>query len=142
MEWNTDYNGVSVNYAEHLVRIQTDAQLLRFLGGPGNDSLNLASHIKNTYQLMFGKELNISEKSLSVEILVHAYLDVLLRSGSELSKRLSPKVFKDFIACMERMKGQTKIIDCGEKEIDPNRHVFDSLASYRYIIYAVLGKRA
>lgn len=142
MKWNTEYNGISISYEAHFVHIKTDAHLLRFLGGPGNDSISLARHIRDTYQKMFGTELQISEKSLSVEILVHAYLDVLLRAVSELGKNLSPKVLKDLVACMKRLQGHTQIIDCGEKEVDSNRYVFDSIAPYRHFIYAVLGKLA
>lgn len=142
LDWNTDYHGISINYDGQFVHILTDTQLLKFLGRFGNDSLKLAKHLRETHQTLFGRELRISEESLSVEILIHAYLDVLLRGVGELGKLLPQKALKDLVACMEQLEGKTKIIDCGEKEVDSNRHVFDSLVPYRQFLYMVLGTLA
>ena len=74
-DWEVKFNGISIHYMERMVQIKTDSPLRGYLAKPGNGSLELAEHIKGRYHEIFAKELNITKESLSVEILVHVYLD-------------------------------------------------------------------
>lgn len=141
-EWNTKFHNVSVKYEKHIIRIETNPELMKFLGEAGNGSLKLAEHIKKTYKSMFGEELKISQESLSVEILIHAYLDTFCKMSLEMGDGIEKEILKKILKFADKIEQHTKIIDCGEKEVDSNRVIFDSLVPCRGLIYGILGKAA
>lgn len=141
-DWNSEFNGILIKYNKQLVQIKTDENLLDFLEKKGNGSLELAEYILQKYHSIFNCKLDISKESLSVEILVHAYLDVLFKKMEKAGNAISPDVLKSLISFMKKMQGHTDIIDSGERSVDPNRHIFDSLAPFSGAIYFMLGKYA
>lgn len=141
-DWNNEFHGISIKYNKQLVQIKTEHYLLDFLGGKGNGALELSAYILKQYELVHGCALQISKDSLSVEILIHAYLDVFSRKIEMISHAVSPEVSNDLISFMKKIEGHTEIIDSGETQVDSNRHIFDSLAQYSRLIYLVLGDYA
>lgn len=141
-KWETDFHNVGIRYSEHLVQIRTDAKLMKYLAEPGNGSLELADYIRDRYQIIFNEKLQISRESLSVEILIHAYLDVFSRGTEKLSVILPGEIKAKLVKCMQSIEGHTQIIDSGELAVDSNRHIFDSLVPYRQALYLMLGKNA
>ena len=138
-EWKNDFQNISICYTEHWARIKTDRHLLDYLSQAGNGSLALGEHIRKTYKQLLGKELKISKESLSVEILVHTYLEVFARDVEKISGILPDKIGQMLKDLMKSIEGHTEIIDCGELEVDTNRHIFDSLVPYSKAIYLFLG---
>lgn len=141
-DWNNEFNGISIRYRKQMVQIKTDKFLLDFLSKKGNGSLELSEYILKTYKSIFECELAIAKESLSIEILVHAYLDVLSKGIEMMSSSLSPEVSGELIEFLQKIEGHTEIIDSGEEAVDSNRHIFDSLAPFKNTIYLILGKYA
>lgn len=125
-----------------MVRIKCDDILMKYLGRPGNDALILSKYILETYYDMFHKILNISQNSLAVEILIHAYIDKLclcVEKSEIISLEGLDLALKQ--AC-HAVQSRTEVIDCGEREVDNNRFIFDGLEKFHSIIYKVLGDKA
>jgi hypothetical protein len=139
-DWDKGFHGITVKYGDSIVHITVDSALMTYLDNPGNGSIELSKHILTTYRQRFGSALNISEESMSVEILIHAYLDVFSKGVEKLSAMISKEILKALIDLMRKIEGHTEVIDSGEASVDGNRHVFDSLVPYRKILYLVLGK--
>lgn len=135
------FEGITILYTEKLVQITTDTYLIQYLNKKGKkDASTLATHILNKYKELMKTPLKISKDSLAVEILIHVYFEQLadiLQSSSplvpkELKQKLNP--------LLSKIKSHTEIIDCGEKSVDSNRHIFDSLAPFVGIITFFLEK--
>lgn len=141
-DWNNEFNGISIRYRKQMVQIKTDKFLLDFLSKKGNGSLELSEYILKAYKSIFECELAIAKESLSIEILVHAYLDVLSKGIEMMSSSLSPEVSGELIEFLQKIEGHTEIIDSGEEAVDSNRHIFDSLVPFKNTIYMILGKYA
>lgn len=141
-KWEKSFHGISICYKEQIVQIKTDKALLDYLSGPENGSIELAEQILARYKELFQKELKVSEASMSVEILIHAYMDVFARNVEKLVKMLPEAIGKGLIMCLKKMEASTEIIDSGEKEVDSNRFVFDGLVPYRKVLYAILREKA
>lgn len=141
-DWNSEFHGILIKYHKQLVQIKSEKPLLDFLAKDGNGSLELADYILKKYRSIFECELDISRESLSIEILIHAYLGELSKGIESVSSSISPKVFKALIQCMQKIEGHTDIIDSGERQVDSNRHVFDWMVPFRKEIYLALGKLA
>lgn len=141
-KWEKSFHGISICYKEQIVQIKTDKALLDYLSGPENGSIELAEQILARYKELFQKELKVSEESMSVEILIHAYMDVFARNVEKLVKMLPEAIGKGLIMCLKKMEASTEIIDSGEKEVDSNRFVFDGLVPYRKVLYAILREKA
>lgn len=140
--WNMDFHEISINYTEKLIQIKEDDKLERYLNQDGNGSLELAEYVKKTYQKVFGKKLQITKESLSVEILIHTYINVFSKNLEEIVKLLPDHQEEKLIACLKKIEDRAGVIDCGEKSIDSNRVIFDSLAPFRGMLYMLLGKKA
>ena len=125
---DTDFHGITVDFEEHIVSITVDKKLLDFLGAPGNGSVELSNYILKRYNEIFGEPLEISKMSLAVEILVHAYIDVLTQNAKAVKNMLPREVSKLILSITEKIHERTCVIDCGEKSVDNNRFVFDDLA--------------
>jgi hypothetical protein len=138
--WDTGFHDISIELQEHWARIATDDALMNFLAQPGNGSVELANYILQRYQEAFQKPLAISEMSLAVEILIHAYVDLISKSAGEIQKALPKHVSKAILNFAEKLHERTAVIDCGEKSVDNNRFVFDGLAPFHPIIFSVLRK--
>lgn len=119
-EWSTGFHNISIHYIDKLIQIKTDKALMEFLAQPENGSFELADHIKRTYSSIYGKELQISRDSLSIEILIHAYLDVFLRFFEKLQK-VNSTIIKKVVAYMKEIESYTEIIDSGEASLCRHR---------------------
>ena len=138
---DNSYHGISIQYDDRIVRVRTDRHLFDYLGQPGNDSLELADHIHKTYRDKWDKDLKISRESLSVEILIHAYMDTVFRRIDLIVDRIGGPG-RQLKKMLELLENSTEIIDCGEREVDSNRVVFDNLVPFRKILYMILGDKA
>lgn len=142
MVWNKEYKGISIRFEDRVVRILCDDVLMDYLAQPGNDAVILSKYILETYFDMFHKELEISQHSLAVEILIHAYIDKLCLYIEQ--KKVFPiqgldQALNRAVAMVEE---RTNVIDCGERAIDSNRFVFDGLEKFHGAIYKFLGDLA
>lgn len=70
--------------------------------------------------------LNISDKSLTIEIIGHVYIGNFADILKEIPR--IPKIAPIVIKKAYKITDHTDIIDCGEKEVDSNRWVWDKLA--------------
>ena len=113
-----------------------------FLSQPGNGSVELAGYILKRYEELFQKPLDISETSLAVEILVHAYVDVLSRNAAAVQESLPKHVAGPILHFANAVHERTVVINCGERCVDSNRFVFDGLAPFHSLIFSALGKLA
>ena len=135
------FHGISIQYNNRIVRINTDRNLLDFLDQKGNGSLELADHIHCFYQDKWGKPLEISRESLAVEILIHVYCDLVFDRIDRIVEKIGKpgRLQKDKLAFLKRA---TEVIDCGERAVDSNRIVFDQLAPFRQLLFLILGDKA
>lgn len=140
--WNDEYSNILLCYSDKIVHIKCDDNLMKYLALPGNGAVQLSRYIKDSYKKFMNKDLEISEDSLAIEILAHAYVDKFADSVEKLSNKLTKKNENEVVQVMEKIRDRTEIIDCGEKSIDSNRFVWDMLSPFSGIIYAVLGKHA
>lgn len=137
-----EFHGITIRFEDRWAHIVTDQKLVGFLKEPGTGSVALASYIQNRYAEIFHKQLQIAKMSLAVEILVHAYLDVLSQNTASIRERLPEPVSRPILHLMAELHGKTASIDCGEISVDHNRFVFDDLAPFHSLIFAVLGSLA
>lgn len=140
--WELTPEGVSVGYEPKIVRIRTDEALMDYLAQPGNGSAALARRALTRSHELMGVPLAISEESISVEILMHAYLDAAAHAGERLAEHLPRRLGAQLTRKACALAGHTVVIDIGEASVDTNRRFFDRLVPYRHALYAVLGRRA
>lgn len=139
---DSNFRGITIQFKEHWACITTDQALMDYLKEPGNGSIPLAEYIRKRYRELFHKELEISTYSLSIEILIHAYLDLLSKKSMSVRKILPENLSKPILYLVEELHEKTEVIDCGEKSVDYNRLAFDSLAPFHAVIYSALGSLA
>ena len=88
-----------------------------------------------------GMQLQITERSMATELLIHAYLDGLFdrwgRAGNAHGRQ-NGRLYK----MAKRLKNATAVIDMGERSVDTNRWVFDLLAPGYRMLCVLLGSRA
>ncbi len=142
MDWETSFHAIAVSYSPRLVRVRTDETLMRYLAEPGRGAQALAAHIRARYAQTQGCALEISERSLAVEILAHAYCDALLLRAARLARELPGTLGGRLAQAAARLRQHTDIIDMGETDVDSNRWLFDDLAPFYSLICAVLGDKA
>lgn len=115
---------------------------MNYLARPGNDALILSEYILGTYSDMFHRPLQISQNSLAVEILVHAYLDKLCLYVANTEVVPIEGLDLALKAAFQEIQNRTEVIDCGEREVDTNRFIFDGLERFHGAIYKILGDKA
>lgn len=142
MDWEAIFHAIGVKYEPRIVRVRTDEALMRFLAGPERGAQELAAHIRARYEEKLGCALEISERSLAVEILAHAYCDALLQRAARFARELPGSLGARLAQAAARLQRHTDIIDMGEKDLDSNRWLFDDLAPFYSLICAVLGDKA
>ena len=78
--------------------------------------------------------------SLAVEILIHAYMDTISEKLEENAEQSEiPVTVKRLLEKLcGKVQRHTDVIDCGEKEVDSNRLVFDGLSMFHESIYRLL----
>lgn len=136
MEWNMNFNNISIKCCDRLVQVKNDQALIDYLKKPGVGSLDIAKEMKRLYVNNTNCELKISEKSLAIEIIGHIFIENFAKTIEKfpVSKDLK-KELKDLSASL---KSHTVIIDCGESSVDTNRHIWDKLVPFSSIIFTII----
>ena len=133
--------GVELFYTDRAVHLTTNEALMTYLRQKGNGSLPLSRTILDGYAEERGMQLQITERSMATELLIHAYLDGLFdrwgRAGNAHGRQ-NGRLYK----MAKRLKNATAVIDMGERSVDTNRCVFDLLAPGYRILCVLLGSRA
>ena len=114
---------------------------MTYLRQKGHGSLPLSRTILDGYAEERGMQLQITERSMATELLIHAYLDGLFdrwgRAGNAHGRQ-NGRLYK----MAKRLKNATAVIDMGERSVDTNRWVFDLLAPGYRMLCVLLGSRA
>lgn len=139
-DWNTDFHGIAMRCPKYFVQIKNDEILKDFLDQDGVGSMEIAAWMKKLYYREWECELDISEKSLAIEILGHVY-------ANDFMKLIEKLPFADnedtaFGKLVESLQEHLDIIDCGEKGRDNNRFVWDALVPFDKVIFALSRKHA
>ncbi|WP_051348461.1 hypothetical protein [Peribacillus kribbensis] len=113
---------LEVKFTNGVVHIKNGSQLQSLLAGDSHGSYKAAETIKDMYVRQTKKPLNISTMSLAIEILGHVYPGKIIEFINQIPL---PNGIKRFL---DTMLDRANIIDCGEREKDSNRWVWDSLA--------------
>lgn len=140
--WNTEYKGISISFEDKIVRLKVDDILMKYLGQPGNDAVVLSEYILGTYFDMFHKKLEISLHSLAVEIIIHAYIDRFCNYVHENPCFPINEIDLWLKQLCASIGQRTEVIDCGERQVDRNRFVFDGLEKFHGLIYKMIGDLA
>lgn len=125
-----------VIFDEKLIRIKKPKALQKFLSSAiDNRSEVLVNYIKQDYFLLMGKELDVTNDSLIIEIWGHIYASYFARAMKNLIKLQLVENAADFVI------KRSDTIDCGESEVDSNRKIWDVLANFKGIILTFLPKK-
>ena len=133
--------GVTLYYTDKAVHLTTNDALMTFLRQKGNGSLPLSRTILAGYEAECGAALQITERSMATELLIHAYLDGVFAAWVRAGETRGRQDGK-FYRTARRLKNATAVIDMGERSVDANRWVFDLLAPGYGILCFLLGSRA
>ena len=126
---------IKVRLDKGLIRIFSDKGLWCYLDREVKvRTLELVKVIKADHKNAFNTPLNISDNSLVVEIWAHVYSDYF---GLLVKRNLKIKWIQNLL-----QKGieRAEIIDCGEKNLDTNRWVWDLFSHFKSIISVFLPK--
>ncbi|WP_316803239.1 hypothetical protein [Pedobacter nototheniae] len=129
----TENNQIKIDYEPALIRVYSNAALWGFLQDHKSIRFEmLAKTIKENYEKEFNKALNITDDSLIVEILVHIYCDYI---GLIVHKAIKIKCIQ---ALIRKLIKRAEVVDCGEKQVDSNRWLWDFLARYKGTFIKIL----
>lgn len=134
------FHGITILFEKHWAHVVTDANLMAYLEAPGNGSMELAAYILDQYHALFHQNLHISQTSLAVEILIHAYLDVFTQKFMEKQDKFPRRMVGPILSLVQKLHRKTEVIDCGERSVDHNRFAFDDLAPFHSLFFALLDK--
>ncbi len=122
----TDRN-IRIGFDDSAVHIVTDEHLKAFLKKDRTASYVLAHAILERYRILFGKPLNISRRSLAAEIRLHVLSHAFFTALENMAD------FKNSGIChriCSKMIRSAEVIDCGERQVDGNRFVFDYVSIF------------
>ena len=133
---------VHIIYRRQAVHVRADKALLMHMrhGVTGTrkghmlPALEMARYIRKRYRDHFHEELNISEHSLALELMIHMTAFLGGRFLDHELARLFP-VTNPARRLVRYVADHVEVIDCGEKSIDNNRFVFDIAAAVRPLVY-------
>ncbi|MDO4490869.1 MAG: hypothetical protein Q4B85_07385 [Lachnospiraceae bacterium] len=131
-EWNRSYHGVGIKLEPQVVRIANDFVLDVHLQENSKNCMRLAREIRNAYELEYQEQLRISERSLAIEIYAHYKI-----------QKLSEKVerYLGRTRLTRWLIGHTEVIDCGCREKDNNRFIWDTLCAFTVLEDRIRGRR-
>ncbi|MGG3572561.1 hypothetical protein ABES80_08685 [Bacillus gobiensis] len=112
---------LQVAYEVGLVRINSDENLYSLLDNEKSGASTIAAVVKNKYQAILGKELDIETNSLAIEILGHVYPNKIIDATRSVPM---PEKAKEFI---NMLHDKASVIDCGERGKDENRMIWDTI---------------
>ena len=125
-----------VEFQPQLIRIKKPRAIKKFLSEDIElRSEILVNYIKQDYFLIIGKELDIANDSIIIEIWGHVYASYFARAMKNLIKL---KLVENVADCIIN---RSETIDCGENEIDSNRKFWDLLANFKGIILTFFPKK-
>ena len=133
--------GVTLYYTDKAVHLTTNDALMTFLRQKGNGSLPLSRAILAGYEAECGAALQITERSMATELLIHAYLDGVFAAWVRAGETRGRQDGK-FYRTARRLKNATAVIDMGERSVDTNRWVFDLLAPGYGLLCFLLRSKA
>ncbi len=126
---------IRIDLKDGLIRVYSDAELWLFLTATHGIRFELlVNTIKTSYLLEFGKVLNIANDSLIVEILVHIYCDYLGLGFNRIVKVIWIQKI------VNKLLERAAVVDCGEKALDSNRWIWDSLAPLKMFFIKIFPK--
>lgn len=117
-EWMRSFNGVGLKLEPQVVRVSNDFVLDVYLQRDPKNCMRLAKYIKSAYARKFNEPLQISAKSLAIEIYGH----YKMQKVAEKTERLVGK--KKFTSWLIN---HTTVIDCGSLAKDNNRVIWDGM---------------
>lgn len=125
-----------VVFSDQLIQIKKPHHLKQFLSSDiKNRSEVLVNYIKQDYFLIFGKELNVTNNSIIIEIWAHVFASYFARAMKKMLR------FKLVENAANLILKRSDIIDCGESNLDSNRKSWDVLANFKGLILYFLPKR-
>lgn len=137
MEKVYELNGYKllVVFEDKLVRIKKPKALQKFLSEDIDlRSIVLVNYIKQDYFIFIGKELEIENNSLIIEIWAHVYASYFAKAMKNLINLKLVEKAADFII------NRSDTIDCGENDVDSNRKFWDIIAKFKGLILNFLPK--
>ncbi len=128
-----DRGTVEVLFQQGSIHIVNDTALWTLLEGTVKENtITLVTWIREQYQALLGKDLDITDDSLAVEIWGHVYFEYYLLILKELVRL---QLLNDLL---EPLLAKSDVIDCGEAGLDNNRKLWDMLAPHRNFILGML----
>lgn len=126
---------ISVTFERQIIRIKNDIYFWQFLNQDAEKRTRwLVQMIKLDYLNLYENPLRIADKSFILEIWAHVYLEYYALKIKRLLKLDKNKIIK-------RISRSSRIIDCGEKEKDSNRIVWNIMAPLEKIVAMFLPSR-
>lgn len=126
---------LQVRFGDGAVHIRNDKALWDFVDEHPRESVALlVRYIKQEYLAHAGKELQVSDNSLLLEIWGHLYYEYYVL---KLRRFLN---FRCFDRLALKLVKPSKSIDCGEKGKDSNRWLWDMFARYTPLFFKLLPK--
>ncbi|WP_336517666.1 hypothetical protein [Pollutibacter soli] len=124
---------LSVSFEDGAIHLMSDNALWNLLSDNVKTNVEIVSNaILNEYKGIFGKALDISLKSLSVEILGHVYAEHILALVDRFIQKLNIDVD------LKKIIRNCSVIDCGETDKDGNRWFWNMLTPIYDTIVAML----
>ncbi|RNL52407.1 hypothetical protein [Pedobacter jejuensis] len=123
--YNLENFEIKVSLDKGIVRLYSDKNLWNYLNEEVKlRTFKLVETIKADYTEVFGKSLDINNKSFVVEIWAHIFSDYI---GLLIKKHINISWIKKLV-----QKGikRAEIIDCGEKHLDSNRWLWDFVGRF------------
>jgi len=121
-KWNREHHHIGIKYEGRIVRISNDEALLSYFHRYGRKGARpLAAYILKRSETIFGNELPITEKSLAAEIYYHYRI---LRTFLNIEKLTGQLRFTRW------MIRHIDVIDCGGRDEDNNRFLWDMLSVF------------
>lgn len=118
-EWNRQFHGVGIRLAPQVVRVANDFVLDVYLQSDPKSCMRLAKYIRKMYARIYKEELQITAKSLAIEIYGHYKMQKLAMKADALIGKTKPTKW---------LINHTEVIDCGCKEKDNNRFIWDFMS--------------
>lgn len=137
-DYDYSFHNIGIRCIDRFIQVENKKALLEYLEQPGNRAMMLAKEMKNRYKKERGTDINITQTSLAIEVVGHLYAGEL----SKLSALVpGPKELKaELKKFTKEIQKHVDIIDCGEKEVDSNRVIWDSLEKYAKIVFMLTGQ--
>lgn len=121
-KFKLDGEEISYQLSKQAIHIKNDASLEKVLAKASSAEV-IAKGVKEKYQAKYGAPLNVSDKSVAIEIYGHVFPEKIAET---LKKVPSPGFVKEGL---DKVLMRTDMIDCGEDQIDSNRKLWDAIAA-------------